>query len=205
MSAVLLYPAITNGRVISTPNYPVADGLLRKTSCFQSSFSSMAMETGQRFRMQWVTVYHEIDVRSLIVPIGRMRNPDQIRQKAMQSLKSGNGRWKPDEDQRLQEAIEQFQSSNLTHANGFMWRTIAKQVKTRDHLECRMRYMSLADNWKMRARWTGDEVATLLRCQKLLGSRWMDIARHLPGRTPRSCAAKFHSLRYYNEIDHDPS
>ena len=51
------------------------------------------------------------------------------------------------------------------------------------------------DPGESRAVWTPDEEDELMRLQSTLGSKWPEIATHLPGRTDSNCRERFHELQ----------
>ena len=51
------------------------------------------------------------------------------------------------------------------------------------------------DPGESRAVWTPDEEDELMRLQSTLGSKWPEIATHLPGRTDSNCKERFHELQ----------
>ncbi|KAL3632931.1 hypothetical protein CASFOL_025915 [Castilleja foliolosa] len=86
------------------------------------------------------------------------------------------GLWSPEEDKKLLNYI-------ATHGHA-CWSTIPKLAGLqRCGKSCRLRWINYLRPDLKRGTFTPQEAALIIQLHRVLGNRWAQIARHLPGRT----------------------
>jgi hypothetical protein len=83
--------------------------------------------------------------------------------------------WTPEEDAMLLAAVEEFGSKR--------WSAIAGSVPGRSGKQCRLRWCNQVNPNIRHDSWTAEEDEAVLEAHRLLGSRWTEIAKRIPGRT----------------------
>lgn len=82
------------------------------------------------------------------------------------------GPWAPDEDDRLQRAVEIF---------GRPWTDVCTFVITRSNEQCRDRWQDALNPTVGKGRWTESEDQALLAAYGEFGDRWKDISQKVAG------------------------
>jgi hypothetical protein len=90
------------------------------------------------------------------------------------------GKWKPEEDAMLDEAVVKF---------GKDWIAVAALIPGRTHQQCRFR-------WR---KWTPEEDANLTEALEKLGKNWVAVAELVPGRTNIQCRTRWLNRLARNE------
>ena len=77
----------------------------------------------------------------------------------------------------------------------FKWVDIAKGLPGRTGEHVRERYVNVLDTNLKRTSWTKEEDRILFEKQRLLGNKWSEIRKHLPGRSDNSIKNRYQNRR----------
>ncbi|GKY92641.1 hypothetical protein MPSEU_000234200 [Mayamaea pseudoterrestris] len=100
--------------------------------------------------------------------------------------------WTEAEDQLLLRAV--FQAPLPVR-----WAHVAALVPNRSGKQCRERYYNHLHTKVKVTDWTPMEDALICRLYKVIGSKWVEISRLVPGRSDNSCKNRWHFLRRHLE------
>ncbi|KAK4056977.1 hypothetical protein OIO90_001877 [Microbotryomycetes sp. JL221] len=95
------------------------------------------------------------------------------------------GPWLPEEDERLISLVSQFGAEK--------WTAIAGDMLTRTGKQCRERWHNHLDPTINKTDWTAEEEQMIVELYEKFGSKWAEMAKHLPGRPDNAIKNHFNA------------
>lgn len=105
------------------------------------------------------------------------------------------GHWTTEEDNSLLVLVAE---------NPKNWGHVARGIPGRTAKQCRERYHNHLDPSIKKGDWTQIEDTVIIQQQDLLGNKWAEISKYLPGRTENSVKIRWKSIQRQTQGNYHP-
>ncbi|KAG9299136.1 hypothetical protein G9A89_020449 [Geosiphon pyriformis] len=107
------------------------------------------------------------------------------------------GRWTPEEDAALKEAVAEY--VDLIDSDGnpqpIPWNKIAARIPHRTGIQCQARWSEALDPRVRKGKWSPEEDEILKEGVRRFGRCWIRIAEMIDGRTQRQCRTRWVQIK----------
>ncbi|KAI9299648.1 Homeodomain-like protein [Cunninghamella echinulata] len=134
---------------------------------------------------------------SLIASRIENRTPVQCSSRWHGVLDSANvrkGRWLPEEDEALTEAVKKYGNKSV-----LPWNKIAQHIPNRTSIQCQARWTEALDDTVRKGRWKKEEDEMLKEGVARFGCCWIRVSSMIYGRTQRQCRTRWNQIKSRRE------
>ncbi|CAO3589984.1 unnamed protein product [Absidia cylindrospora] len=104
------------------------------------------------------------------------------------------GRWAPDEDEALTQAVKKYSNRSV-----LPWNRIAQNIPNRTGIQCQARWTEALDPTVRKGRWKVEEDDMLRAGVARFGCCWIRVSGMIYGRTQRQCRTRWNQIKSRKE------
>ncbi|KAI8093541.1 Homeodomain-like protein [Halteromyces radiatus] len=104
------------------------------------------------------------------------------------------GRWSPEEDEALTEAVKKYSNRSV-----LPWNRIAQNIPNRTGIQCQARWTEALDPTVRKGRWKKEEDDMLRAGVSRFGCCWIRVSGMIYGRTQRQCRTRWNQIKSRKE------